>query len=126
MITGAFLAETAATVDNKLHVWGGVIESYGVSRTREFNLVMVMLTKRDSAGPDRTVHIEIRPPVGAPPGTEPGRLSFDVPETLIAAEAGFAYHPIRGTLPFDGRYVFMVSIGNQLPVAVPLTVPTPR
>ena len=118
VITGAFLAEAAATVDNKLHVWGGVLEYVTVGPDRRFGVTLVVLTQSDSGTADRAVNVEIVPPTEDEPFTQP----YEVPEYNVGAEIGFAYFRIGGALPFDGRYVFIVRSGEQTAILLPLTV----
>lgn len=76
IITGAFLAEAAAEVDNKLHVWGGVLSEYMVDADRVARFVLVILTQAETGNTDRGVDIEISPPTG----DEPIRMRLEVPE----------------------------------------------
>ena len=62
-MTGAFLAEAAATVDNKLNVQGGVLSRYTVGPDRWAQFMLVVLTRADGEDSDaRRVTVEIRPP----------------------------------------------------------------
>jgi hypothetical protein len=45
MVRGAFLAEAAATVDNKLNVQGGVLSKYTVGPDRLARFVLAALTR---------------------------------------------------------------------------------
>ncbi len=67
MITGAFLAEAASVVDNKLNVTGGVLSRYAVGPDREANFVLVVLTQAETDSPIRRVEVEIRSPSDADP-----------------------------------------------------------
>ena len=62
MITGAFLAEAASVVDNKLSVSGGVLSSFGVEADRQARFVLVVLTQSETDSPAEHVEVEIRPP----------------------------------------------------------------
>ena len=79
-LTGAFLAEAATTLDNKLNVSGGVLSRFVVGPDRWVRLVLVVLTRGDSSadGSDsgRWVDIEIKPPTL----DDPVRQPFQVPE----------------------------------------------
>ena len=118
VITGAFLAESAASVDNKLHVWGGVIANYTVGDSREFQLALVLLTRRDDDSPDRTARIDVVPPGGG----DAMSLTFDVPRSTAGADVGFAYTVVSGVFPYDGTYLFNVSSGGTSSIEIPLTV----
>src|SRR3954452_22722431 len=48
-MTGAFLAEWADVVDNKLQVSGGVLSAFTTSADRAVNIVVVLLTHADEA-----------------------------------------------------------------------------
>lgn len=62
ILTGAFLAEAAAAVDNKLHIWGGVISHCALGPERVVRLTLVALTQAEADNSDRTIDVDIRPP----------------------------------------------------------------
>jgi hypothetical protein len=62
ILSGAFLAEAAATVDNKLNVSGGVLSKFTVGPDRCAQLVLVVLTRADDHESDRFVDVDIKPP----------------------------------------------------------------
>jgi hypothetical protein len=117
IITGAFLAEQAATVDNKLNVAGGVLARYTVGPERLARFVLVVLTQTDPDSVDRRVDVEIRPP------TVEDSLyrRFEVPEASVGEFPGFAFFDIDVTLPFDGRWIIVVT-GNSGAISLPLEV----
>ena len=117
ILSGAFLAEAAATVDNKLNVSGGVLSRFTVGADRLARFVLVVLTKADSGNSDRRVDVEIRPPTL----DEPLHRRFDVPEASLGEFPGFAFFDIDVTLPFDGRWVIEVT-GGGAGVSLPLVV----
>ncbi len=122
MVTGAFLAEAAATVDNKLNVSGGVLSRFVVGPDRWVRLVLVVLTRADSSADagdsdDRWVDIEIKPPTL----DDPVRQRFEVPEASIGEFPGYAFFDIQAMLPFDGRWAIEVTGGGQT-ISLPLVV----
>ncbi len=121
ILTGAFLAEAATTLDNKLNVSGGVLSRFVVGPDRWVRLVLVVLTRGDSSadGSDsgRWVDIEIKPPTL----DDPVRQRFEVPEESIGEFPGYAFFDIQALLPFDGRWAIEVTGGGET-VSLPLVV----
>jgi hypothetical protein len=117
MVTGAFLAEAAATVDNKLNVQGGVLSRFTVGPDRFARFVLVVLTRSDDNDLDRRVDIEIRPPTLDAPQYK----WFEAPEAAVGEFPGFAFFEIDARLPVDGRWVIDVTCGDSA-VSLPLVV----
>ncbi|QLL07277.1 hypothetical protein [Mycobacterium vicinigordonae] len=117
MIVGAFLAEAASAVDNKLNVSGGVLLRFAVEADRLAQFLLVVLTQSETGSPDRRVEVEVRPPTD----DEPLTIGFELPEAATAAELGFAIFPVEVTLPVNGRWVLMVTGGAGL-ISLPLIV----
>jgi hypothetical protein len=117
IITGAFLAEQAATIDNKLNVAGGVLARYTVGPDRLARFVLVVLTQTDPDSLNRRVDVEIRPP------TEEDSLyrRFEVPEASVGEFPGFAFFDLDAILPFDGRWIIVVTGGSGA-ISLPLEV----
>ncbi len=117
MITGAFLAEAASVVDNKLNVTGGVLSGYLVGADRSAKFVLVVLTQAETDSPVRRVDVEIRPPTGG----EPLTMEYGLPEAAAGGEIGFAFFDIEVRLPVDGRWVIVVT-GGPGAISLPLQV----
>jgi hypothetical protein len=117
VITGAFLAEAASVVDNKLAVSGGVLSGYMVGPDRVAQFVLVVLTQAETDCPERRVDVEIRPPTD----DEPLTIEFELPAAAAGGEIGFAFFNIEVRLPSNGRWVFVVSGGPGL-FSLPLEV----
>ena len=117
MITGAFLAESASVVDNKLAVSGGVLSGYMVGPDRVAQFVLVVLTQAETDCPERRVDVEIRPPTD----DEPLNIEFELPEAAAGGEIGFAFFNIEVRLPSNGRWVFVVT-GGPGTFSLPLEV----
>ncbi len=117
MITGAFVAEAAAAVDNKLNVSGGVVSRFAVGPDRFARFVLVVLTESETDDSDRRIDVEIRPPND----DEPIRLDFELPAVSVAELPGFAFFDIQIKLPVDGRWVLVVTGGTGA-VSLPLLV----
>jgi hypothetical protein len=117
IVTGAFLAEAAATVDNKLNVQGGVLSRFTVGPDRFARFVLVVLTRPDDNDSDRRVDIEIRPPTLDAPQYK----WFEAPEAAVGEFPGFAFFEIDARLPVDGRWVIDVTCGDSA-VSLPLVV----
>jgi hypothetical protein len=116
-MTGAFLAEAAATVDNKLNVQGGVLSRYTVGPDRWAQFVLVVLTRADGEDSDARVTVEIRSPTLEPPLEQ----QFEVPAASIGEFPGFAFFDLAVNLPSDGRWVVVVNGGTDM-VSLPLQV----
>ncbi len=117
MITGAFLAEAASVVDNKLAVSGGVLSGYMVGPDRVAQFVLVVLTQAETDFVERRVDVEIRPPTD----DEPLTIEFELPEAAAGGEIGFAFFNIEVRLPSNGRWVFLVT-GGPGAFSLPLEV----
>jgi len=117
MLTGAFLAEAAATVDNKLNVQGGVLSKFTVGPDRVARFVLVVLTQHDSDESERRIQVEIKPPTV----DAVQHATFEAPAAAVGEFPGFAFFPIETRLPIDGRWVIDVSCGESA-VSLPLVV----
>ena len=117
ILTGAFLAEDAATVDNKLTVAGGVLSKFTVGPDRSALFVLVVLTRPDDGDSDRRIEVELMPPTGE----EPVHRRFEVPEASIGEFPGFAYFAVDVNLPVNGRWVMVVTGGAEV-ITLPLLV----
>jgi len=67
VILGAFLAEAASAVDNKLTVSGGVLSRFAVEADRSAQFLLVVLTQAETDSPVRRIDVEIRPPTDEEP-----------------------------------------------------------
>lgn len=76
MIVGAFLAEAASVVDNKLNVSGGVLYRFAVDPDRSAQFLLVVLTQAETDDPDRRVDVEVWPPTG----DDAHHIEFELPE----------------------------------------------
>ena len=124
IVGGAFLAEAAATVDNKLNVQGGVLSRYTVGPDRLARFVLVVLTRPDAEDSERRVDVEIRPPTLDEPISE----WFEAPEAAVGEFPGFAFFGIDVMLACDGRWVIDVTSGGEgvsLPLVVSSWTPEP-
>lgn len=117
IVTGAFLAEAASVVDNKLCVTGGVLSRFMVGPDRAASFLLVVLTQSEAGDPDHRVDVEIWPPEG----DEPLRVTYEMPGQAMVGEIGFAYFPVEVTLPVDGRWVIVVAGGPGV-ISLPLMV----
>jgi len=123
-VTGAFLAEAAEVVDNKLNVQGGVLASCPVGPDRIANVTLVVLTQAE-AGTTRAALFG-GSSVTTPPGGKPPKLNIellkpsghyqalqiDIPEAALGGDNGFAYFPMVIPAETDGRYMLIVSSGG--------------
>jgi hypothetical protein len=117
ILSGAFLAEAAATVDNKLNVQGGVLSRFTVGPDRLARFVLVVLTQPDGDDSDLRIDVEIKPPT---PGSPLFKL-FEAPEAAVGEFPGFAFFDVDATLPVDGRWMVDVTSGGA-GVSLPLVV----
>lgn len=118
-VTGGFLAEAAATVDNKLNVQGGVLSKFTVGPDRSARFVLVVLTQPESGDSDRRVDIEIKPPTEDTPQYK----WFEAPEAAVGEFPGFAFFEIDARFHVDGRWAVDVTCGDST-VSLPLVVDT--
>jgi hypothetical protein len=117
VITGAFLAEAASVVDNKLNVSGGVLSGFGLGPDRQAKFVLVVLTQNETDSPVRRVEVEIVPPTD----DDPLVIEYELPEAAASGEIGFAFFNVEVRLPSNGRWVFVVTCGagvSSLPLEV--------
>jgi hypothetical protein len=117
VITGAFLAEAASVVDNKLTVSGGVLSGFMVGADRLAQFVLVVLTQAETDSPVRRVEVEIRPPTD----DEPLVIEYELPEAAAGGEIGFAFFDIEVRLSVNGRWVYVVT-GGAGAISLPLVV----
>ncbi|MEE6178047.1 hypothetical protein [Mycobacterium sp. 050134] len=117
LVTGAFLAEAAATVDNKLNVTGGVLSRFAVGPDRRVRFVLVVLTRSETDDSDRRVDVELK----SPALDDSLAHRFEVPEASIGEFPGFAFFDIEAVLPTDGRWAVEVTAGGET-VSLPLVV----
>lgn len=117
MITGAFLAEAASVVDNKLNVAGGVLSGFGLGPDRQAKFVLVVLTQNETDSPVRRVEVEIVPPTD----DDPLVIEYELPEAAASGEIGFAFFNVEVRLPSNGRWVFVVTCGAGV-FSLPLQV----
>lgn len=124
ILTGAFLADAAAVVDNKLNVSGGVLSRFALGPDRSARFTLVVLTQAEPGDDTRTLTIEMRPPTE----DDPIKLEFEVPEASVAEFPGFAFFELQLRLPADGRWVMVLSGGSgaiSLPILVTEFAPPP-
>lgn len=96
MIVGAFLAEAASVVDNKLNVSGGVLYRFAVDPDRSAQFLLVVLTQAETDDPDRRVDVEVWPPTG----DDAHHIEFELPEAAAAADRdGVRRRPLPTELP---------------------------
>jgi hypothetical protein len=117
VITGAFLAESASVVDNKLNVSGGVLSGFMVGPDREVRCVLVVLTQIETDSPVRRVEVEIMPPTDE----ESLVIGYQLPDAAVGGEIGFAFFDVDVVLPVNGRWVFVVT-GGAGTISLPLLV----
>jgi hypothetical protein len=117
IITGAFLAEAAAVVDNKLDVRGGVLVSCQVRRDRIARVTVVVLTQPEAGDKAPKLKIEVFKPSGETHSSQIG----EIPKATLGTENGFAFFPCEIHAETDGRYMLVVTSGSSS-VSLPLRV----
>jgi hypothetical protein len=120
IVTGAFLAEAAAAVDGKLHIWGGAISHCGLGPERMVQFVLVALTQAEADNTDRQIDVDVRPPNDE----ETIHFTLEVPQATANNDIGFTYWPLPLQLPFDGRWLFVLTAASGASVSFPLIVST--
>lgn len=108
IITGAFLAEAAAVVDNKLDVRGGVLSSYRVGQDRMANVTLVVLTQAEAGDQDVRLNIETVRPDG-----DLQAAQVVIPDVALKGQNGFAIFPLAIKAEADGRYVLILTCGGS-------------
>ena len=116
IVTGAFLAESATVVDNKLDIVGGVVDSCHATPERTVTPVLVVLIQPEP--PDQAPTIEVR---FSDPTAATLEIHLDVPESSLGGEIGFVFYPLTLPVPTNGRYLMTVS-GRGGFVSLPLRV----
>lgn len=114
IVTGAFFTEAAATVDGKLHVWGGVLDRWGVGPDRFASPILVVLTRAEALDTTSKIRVRAIPPKGIPVD-----LQLDVPKVALGGENGFVFTQLNINAAVDGRYVLEIS-GDSGSVSLPL------
>ncbi|QCG77618.1 hypothetical protein HOV42_gp35 [Gordonia phage Fairfaxidum] len=120
MVTGLLIAESAETVDSKINIRGGILDTWGVhpsSMTGQFELVVLLQSSVDDEGRDWSLGIEV---VG-PDGNQLGLIDEVVPTSAGRGENRGHHRTLTVTFPSPGRYVFVVTVDGTT-AAVPLTV----
>ena len=108
IVTGAFFAESAAVVDNKLDVRGGVLSSFRVGPDRLVKVDLVVLTQAQASDKDVRLNVELVKPSG-----EIQIVEAAIPDITLKGDNGFAFFPLGLTAETDGRYVLVVTCGGS-------------
>ncbi|WP_162904573.1 DUF6941 family protein [Gordonia rubripertincta] len=120
IVTGAFIAEDAETVNKKINVRGGILDTWGVhpsTMTGQFELVMLLQASIDDEGRDWDLRIDVVGPEGAPITS----IGDVIPGEVGDGENRGAHRTMTVKFPSPGRYVFIVTVDGTT-AAVPLTV----
>jgi hypothetical protein len=129
---GAFLAEWADVVDNKLQVSGAVLSTFATGVDRSVNIAVVLLTQADDAMPSTSgrhaksadgqqlsiLEVEITQPTGQVTSN-----GLELPRELNDSEVGCVFFPLELVLPFDGRHEIVFTC-NEVRISLPLTITT--
>lgn len=118
IVTGAFLADDATTINGKLYVWGGVLTSFtkpSPEHSPVINPMLVVLTQAEDGDTTGSVPIEIHGPDGS---VQKGDLP--VPDaTRTGTRSGFFFARVSFHVPQDGRYSIVVGS-----VSIPVEIDT--
>jgi hypothetical protein len=107
ILTGAFLAQAATVVDNKLDVRGGVLASCQIGP---------VLTHGQAGDKAPKLEVKLVKPSG-----DSQSLQGEIPQGAIGGEIGFAVFPLGIQAETNGRYVLEVTSGDSS-ISLPLTV----
>lgn len=126
-ITGAFLAEHAEIVDQKLRVVGGVLDSitvprvglydeHGQARRASYYIVTLMQATPDDDGKPYRLKTEF---------VDPDRNTHLLTDNEIAFEAKYGENrfyvsQLNMAAPYGGRVALLQSIDDGEPVAIPV------
>ena len=116
MVTGALLAQSAAVVDNKLDVKGGVIDTFRVGADRLAWVTLIVLIQPEPLDQTPTVDVKVTSPQG-----DSHEMNLEVPQSSLGGEVGFVLLPLGIPVPVDGRYVLSISARGGF-VSLPLKV----
>lgn len=124
IVTGAFIAEHAEAVDNKLNVTGGIISRWKVGDDRIARLVIVVMTQAEPGSTDNNLTIDVYPPDVV--SAEPLRIhNVELPQVTVNNEIGFAIFGLGISLPFNGRWRIVIEASGGS-AALPLNVRGPN
>jgi hypothetical protein len=115
-LTGAFLAQAATVVDNKLDVRGGVLASCRIGPDRIARLTLVVLTHGQAGDKAPKLEVKLVKPSG-----DSQSLQGEIPQGALGGEIGFAVFPLGIQAETNGRYVLEVTSGDSS-ISLPLTV----
>ena len=116
IVTGALLAQSAAVVDNKLDVKGGVIDTFQVGADRLARVTLVVLIQPEPLDQAPTVDVKVSTPQG-----NSQEMNLEVPKSSLGGEVGFVLLPLGIPVPVDGRYLLSISSRGGF-VSLPLKV----
>jgi hypothetical protein len=116
IVTGALLAESAAVVNNKLNVQGGVVDTYQAGPDRLAQATLVVLTQSEPFDKAPGLSLKITNPSG-----ETREIQLEVPSSSLGGEIGFVCFPLGIPVPADGRYVLSIST-QTASISLPLNV----
>jgi hypothetical protein len=104
IVTGAMLADSAFVVDNKLSIVGGVVDTCQADLRRLVQVTLVVLIQPEPFDLAPKIDVKFTDPSG-----NTTEEHFDVPESSLGGEVGFAYWLLNMPVPVKGRYLFTVS-----------------
>ncbi|QDF17131.1 DUF6941 family protein [Gordonia rubripertincta] len=120
IVTGMFIAEAAETVNKKIYVRGGILDTWGVhpsTMTGQFELVMLLQASVADDGRDWNLRTEVVGP--------DGEVLSSTDETISSLVGDGENRGVHRTMtvkfPAPGRYVFIATVDGTT-AAVPLTV----
>lgn len=116
IVTGAFLAESATVVDNKLNVRGGVVDRFQVPPSRVVALTLVVLTQPEPFDKEPELELTMTGPVELAL-----QQRIAVPQSSLGGTIGFVVAPLRFTATADGVHALSV-VGHRGSATMPLTV----
>ena len=126
-ITGAFLAEHAEIVDQKLNVTGGVLDTVHAPKAGQFNdkgemLVgtLYIVTLMQSTADDHEKSYHLKTELVDPDGNTHLLLDNEIAVDAHTGENRFYVSLLTFAAPSGGRITFLQSIDDGDPVAVPV------
>ncbi|QGJ87281.1 hypothetical protein SEA_WOCKET_35 [Gordonia phage Wocket] len=120
LITGLLIAEHAETVDKKINIYGGILDTWGIhpeSMTGQFELVILLQASIEDEGRDYELSIEVLDP----DGEVLGRIDRTITADRGDGENRGIHQTIRTTFRRPGRHVFIVTADGTT-ATVPLTI----
>jgi hypothetical protein len=114
IVTGAFFAQHASTVNGLLHVEGGVLNRVEIQPGGKAYVTLVVILETLSEESDAVLNVvKVFPDESQEPFP-----SLAIPAHKFRGETGFVWFDLHMDAPMEGRYVLLVSAQGSGPAPV--------